>query len=399
MFKMEKLFERSESLLSQLILEKKRYLFAKINWDVRLIGIKGSRGTGKTTLLLQRLREMDLTVNQAAYFSLDDLYFTTHPLVETAEAFYRQGGKYLFLDEVHKYPNWSAHIKNLYDFYPDLHIIFTGSSIIDIAREEADLSRRVLMYELCGLSYREYLNFQEIGQFDPLTLEQVLSPQREWRKRFPKHFRPLQYFDQYLQSGYYPFSMEDIQGFNTRLQQLIRIIVEYDMADLHDFDIRNAKKMLQLLYVLSANVPFKPNITTLAEKSGIHRNSVINYLNFLQRARLIRQLYPSGISLVILQKPEKIYLDNTNLAYALSIAQPDKGNLRETFFMSQLVVSHKLSYSLKGDFFVNDKWTFEIGGKDKKQKQIKDVPNSYVIADDVEYPVSVLPLWLFGFLY
>ena len=396
---METLWKKYEYLLSRFSLEKKRYLYGQIDWDNRLIGIKGARGTGKTTLLLQRLKEMSLSSREAAYFSLDDLYFSTHRLVDTAELFYRQGGRYLFLDEVHKYAGWSAHIKNLYDFYPDLHIVFTGSSIIDIAREEADLSRRVLMHELTGLSYREYLYFNDMGTFSPVTLEEILHPERPWRQHFPADFRPLQYFPDYLRYGYYPFATEDIPGFTTRMQQLIRIIVEYDMAALHDFDVRNARKMLQLLYVLAANVPFKPNITSLAEKSNIHRNTVGNYLHFLEQAKLIRQLYPPGISLAVLQKPEKIYLDNTSLAFAIHTDQPDKGNLRETFFAAQVAAGHTLHYAQKGDFLVNNKWTFEIGGKHKTQKQIQGVPDSYIVADDTDYPVSVLPLWLFGFLY
>ena len=396
---MELIFQKSEALINRLSSEKQRYLYAKINWDNRLIGIKGARGSGKTTLLLQRLKAMQLPVSKAAYISLDDLYFTTNSLVETAEQFHKQGGNYLFIDEVHKYPDWSVHIKNLYDFYPDLKIVFTGSSIIDISKEEGDLSRRVLMYELAGLSFREYLAFNNLYDFKPLALTEILSENRGWRGMFPKEFRPLEFFPDYLKNGYYPFSLEDKTGFEIRLQQLIRLIVEYDMAEIHNFDIRNAKKMLQLLTVLAANVPFKPNLTAIAAKSNIHRNSVISYLHFLEQAKLITLLYPSGISIAILQKPEKIYLNNTNLAYVLSPLITDKGNLRETFFLSQLAVDHRVSYPKKGDFLINNQYTFEIWGKNKNDKQIKTVNESYVVADDTEYPVSVLPLWLFGFLY
>lgn len=396
---MEKLLQQSEGLVTRTLSLKHRYLFDQVNWKNRLIGIKGARGTGKTTMLLQRLKSLDLPATVAAYFSLDDLYFTVHQLSGVVEKFYRQGGKYLFLDEVHKYPGWSTHIKNLYDFYPDLSIVFTGSSIIDITRQEADLSRRALMYELFGLSYREFLEFSEIGTFHPISLDTLISPAREWRRNFPTDFRPLQHFRDYLQLGYYPFSLEDKEGYGARLNQLIRTIVEYDMAELHDFDIRNAKKMLQLLYVLSANVPFKPNLKKLAEKSDIHRNTVNSYLHFLEQARLIRQLYPAGISVAILQKPEKIYLDNTNLAYALHPGEPDKGNLRETFFASQLRVGHQLTYPSHGDFLVDENYVFEVGGKSKGNKQLQHIPNGYVVADDTEYPVSQLPLWIFGFLY
>lgn len=396
---MDLLLKKSETLVYYTDDSKKRYLYDNIRWNNRLIGIKGARGTGKTTTILQRLKALGLPPTDAAYFSLDDLFFTTHSLVDTASAFYERGGKYLFLDEVHKYGHWATHIKNLYDFHPDLKIVFTGSSIIDISREEADLSRRAVMYELYGLSYREYLNFKNIADFAPLTLGALLDERRPWRAIFPSDFKPLQYFAGYLQAGYYPFSFEDSDVVAMRIQQLIRTIVEYDMAALHDFDIRNARKMLQLLYVLSANVPFKPNLKMLAEKSDIHRNTISNYLHFLEEAKLIKLLYPAGISVATLQKPEKIYLDNTALAYALAHEQPNKGNIRETFFVSQLQVGHQIHYPAKGDFMIDGKWTFEVGGKDKGRKQLKDVPNSYIIADDTDYPVGSLPLWLFGFLY
>ncbi|MES1226611.1 MAG: AAA family ATPase, partial [Bacteroidota bacterium] len=360
---MDNLLEKSETLVSRVQTTFKRYLYSKINWGNRLTGIKGPRGTGKTTLLLQRLHEMGKSPIEAVYFSLDDLFFTNHSLVETADDFYKKGGKYLFLDEVHKYPEWARHIKNLYDFYPDLQIVFTGSSIIDISREEADLSRRARMYELQGLSYREYLSFTGILQTDSLSLETLLKGSSFWKKQFPPDFRPLEHFNTYLERGYYPFFQEDPEGMSERLQQLIRMIVEYDMAELHDFDIRNARKILQLLYIISSNVPFKPNLSQLAEKSQIHRNTINSYLHFLEQARLIRLLYASGISVAILQKPDKIYLDNPNIAYALSSNNPNRGNVRETFFLNQVTATHKVHYPKQGDFTIDGKWTFEVGGK------------------------------------
>ncbi|MEW4923161.1 AAA family ATPase [Algibacter sp. 2305UL17-15] len=396
---MEQLLEKSATSVQRLSTEKKRYLFNEINWNNRLIGVKGARGTGKTTLLLQKLKELQLLPTQGTYWSLDDFYFTTHSLVETAEAFYKKGGQYLFLDEVHKYKNWSIHIKNLYDFYPDLKIVFTGSSIIDISREAGDLSRRMLMYQLPGLSYREYLAFNDLYDFESITLEDILSKDRKWAALFPPGFRPLEHFQNYLQYGYYPFSMEDKEGYAMRLQQLVRLIVEYDMAELKGFDIRNAKKMLQLLNVVAANVPFQPNITNIAKKSDIHRNSVVTYLHFLEQAQLIKLLYASGISLATLQKPEKVYLDNPNLAFAFSTSNPNTGNLRETYFISQVSVRHKMSYPKQGDFLVDDVYTFEVGGKDKTSKQIDSVKNGFVVADNLEFPITKLPLWLFGFLY
>jgi hypothetical protein len=387
-------------LVSRVNTAFKRYLYNRINWENRLIGIKGARGTGKTTLILQRLNDMGKAAGEAAYFSLDDLYFASHSFMDTADTFYKEGGKYLFLDEVHKFQGWAQVIKNLYDFYPDLQIVFTGSSIIDMAREEADLSRRALMHELHGLSFREYLVYKNGQELPEVTLEQLLDHPLTIRKLFDPVMRPLQYFSEYLSSGYYPFFKEDPQGYHQRLQQLIHLIVEYDMAELRDFDIRNAKKMLQLLSILAQNVPFKPNLSKLAQKSNIHRNSITSYLNYLEQARLIQQLYPAGISTAILQKPEKVYLNNPNLASTLSVAQPDKGNLRETFFLNQLQVFHTVYYPGKGDFMIDGKWIFEIGGRNKDNSQIEALDRAFVVKDDIEFPVgSTLPLWLFGFLY
>lgn len=396
---MEVILAKSARLLAQFQTSKKRYLYDKVNWENRLIGIKGARGVGKSTLLLQKLKEWNLPPNQASYWSLDDLFFTNNSLAQLASAFYDRGGRILFLDEVHKYENWSQHIKNLYDHYNDLRIVFTGSSIIDITQQEADLSRRALMYSMAGLSYREYLNLKYDYGFEATTLEEITNNNPQWQSKLPQTFRPLEHFDEYLQLGYYPFSMEDESGFHSRLQQVIRIVVEYDMSALDDFDIRNAKKLLQLLYIISTNVPFKPNISELARKTNIHRNTIAAYLNFLEQAQMIRQLYPAGISISILKKPEKIYLNNTNLAYALATNTTDKGNLRETFFASQLSVNHSLQLPQNGDFIIDNKWTFEIGGKNKSKSQLKAEVNAHVVVDDMDYPVTNLPLWIFGFLY
>lgn len=396
---MEEILNKSVRLVRNAQTDKVRYLFDKILWNKRLVGIKGARGTGKTTLLLQRLKALKLPVRQAAYWTLDDLFFTDNGLVSTARQFYNEGGRVLLLDEVHKYPHWSQHIKNLYDEYADLQIVFTGSSIIDIAKEEVDLSRRALMYVLHGMSYREYLSFKYKLQLPVITFEEIIAGTDSWQDKLSKSFRPLEHFNEYLRQGYYPFSLEDEEGFAARLQQVIRIIVEYDMAQLQGFDIRNAQKLLQLLYILSANVPFKPNVTELARKSDIHRNTITTYLHFLEDAQLIRLLYPAGISVSALQKPEKILLNNTNLAFALATNTADKGNLRETFAASQLAVNHKISLPNQGDIMVDDEYVFEIGGRKKGYQQIKNVDKSYVVSDDSDYPVGKVPLWVLGFMY
>ena len=376
------------------------YLIQEIHWNNRLIGIKGARGTGKTTLMLQQLQSLKMPATQAAYFSLDDLYFTQNQLIDTIEQFYREGGKIAFLDEVHKYPGWAREVKNLFDYYPDLQIVFTGSSIIDLAKEEGDLSRRAVMYELHGLSFREYLHISETLSFDPLSLDDLLHNSSEVRDLFPIDFRPLSYFQDYLSHGYYPFFMEDKEGFHRRLEQMIRVVIEYDMAALKGFDPRNARKLLLLLFILSSNVPFKPNLTQLANKAEIHRNTVLNYLIYLENARLIHLLHPPGAGLSLLQRPEKIYLHNTNLAFAMASIAPNKGNIRETFFQNQLQCFHEVKIPGKGDFLIDDRFTFEIGGKQKGHEQIANIPDSFVVRDEMEYPVGkAIPLWLFGCLY
>lgn len=394
------LLEQSERLVGSISLDFKRYLFDYIQWDSRLIGIKGARGTGKTTLLLQWIKEQNLATEKAAYFSLDDLYFTGHSLKDTVAEFYKNGGTILALDEVHKYKNWSLEIKNVYDFFPEVKIIFTGSSIIDISKQEGDLSRRALMYELPGLSYREYLSMLGIIDLPTVSLNDLLFNSAELKKKIPNSFRPLEHFSGYLNYGYYPFGLLDHSSVHQRINQLVRTIVEVDMAELKDFDIRNAKKLLQLIYVIAQQVPFKPNISSLATKTGIHRNSLNNYLHYLDQAKILSLVYPAGNSTALLQKPEKIFLNNTTLLVALSEQQSNRGTIRETFFLSQVLPLYQVHLPQQGDFLINGKYTFEVGGKGKGQKQISGLENAWVVKDDIEFPMlKTIPLWMFGLLY
>ncbi|QBN19808.1 ATP-binding protein [Flavobacterium nackdongense] len=397
---MNTLLEQSERLIALTTLDFKRYLYDIIHWDSRLIGIKGARGTGKTTLLLQWIKEQNLATEKAAYFSLDDLYFTEHSLKDTVTQFYKNGGSILALDEVHKYKNWSLEIKNVYDFFPDLKIIFTGSSIVDISKQEGDLSRRALMYELPGLSYREYLSMRGIIHLPVIDLDDLLFNPIAIKRNIPQGFRPLEHFKNYLNYGYYPFGLSDSYSVYQRINQLIRTIVEVDMAELKDFDIRNAKKLLQLVYVIAQQVPFKPNISSLSAKIGIHRNSLNNYLYYLEQAKIISLLFPVGNSTAVLQKPEKIFLNNTTLLAALAEQQSNTGTVRETFFLSMLQPLYQVQLPKQGDFFVNSKYTFEVGGKGKGQKQLSGIENAWVVKDDIEFPMlKTIPLWMFGLLY
>lgn len=397
---MIELFELSNNHLQKTKLDFFRSLYKNIDWNSRLIGIKGARGTGKTTMLLQYLLQLDLPKTQKLYISLDDIYFTNHSLVEVGKAFYLQGGKILALDEVHKYPNWSQEIKNLYDRYNDLKIIFTGSSIVDITKNEGDLSRRAVMYELKGLSFREYLDLAEDIRFNELSLEEILDEDFVFSELFPSDFKPYEYFNKYLKTGYYPFFLESKITYYQRLKQLVRLVVELDMAEIKGLDIRQSKKILQLLYIISQQVPFSPNLSDLARKTTIHRNSLNDYLYYLEEARLLYLLQPPNYSVASLQKPEKIYLNNTNLLYALSEDNPNSGTIREVFFYNQLAGLHQISQSKEADFLVDNKYTFEIGGKNKTMTQIKDVENSWLVKDDIIQPTGrAIPLWMFGFLY
>ena len=396
---MEELLDISDLLIARTKVDFKRYLYGKIAWDERLIGIKGARGTGKTTLVLQYLKQKKSENIKTAYFSLDELFFLSNTLVDTVKSFYHSGGQIVALDEVHKYPTWSKEIKNLYDRYPDLQLIFTGSSIVDISKEEGDLSRRAVMHELHGLSYREYLKLHHQLDLPEISLEQILDPAFGFRSIFPAEFKPLQHFGEYLKTGYYPFSGQNEEMYFKKLRQLIRTIVEYDMAEIRGFDIRNGKKLLQLLYIIAQQVPFKPNISALAEKTQIHRNSMGNYLLYLADARLIDLQYHFGISVATLQKPEKVFLNNTNYLYALSEARPETGTVRETFFNSIMKVNHLVNFSKTVDFLIDKQYSFEVGGKNKSSQQVTE-QRTWIVKDGIEYPAgNSLPLWIFGFLY
>lgn len=397
---MDILFEQSQRLIEATSLEFKRFLFEKISWKSRLIGIKGARGTGKTTLVLQYLKQQSTATVRTLYISLDDLYFSTHSLKDTITAFYKLGGKIIVMDEVHKYKTWAQEIKNAYDFFPDIQLIFTGSSIIDIAKQEGDLSRRAVMYELPGMSFREYLTAKKILDIAPISLNSILTEPQSVNHHFSANFRPYAYFGEYLKTGYYPFALGDTSVLHQQINQLVRTIIEVDMAEVEQFDLRNAQKILQLIAIIAQQVPFKPNISSLAEKTSIHRNSINNYLYFLEKAKLISLLHTAGNSVATLQKPEKIYLDNTTLLAAIGNSNNEAGTVRETFFYSQLKVNHTVAYSGIGDFIVDQRYTFEVGGYTKKQQQVEGISNAWVVKDQLEsYTYKSLPLWWFGMMY
>lgn len=397
---MENLKIKSNQLITTVSTKFVRYLYEQIDWRWKLNGIIGARGTGKTTLLLQQLKKNHGTSFEAIYISLDDLYFTAHSLLEFVEQFRNKGGRYLYIDEVHKYKNWAIEIKNIYDTYPNINIVFTGSSIIDILKQNVDLSRRAVIYYLHGLSFREYLSFLGIGEIKAIALSDILKNHTTIASEIIAKLNPLQYFVDYLKWGYYPFFIENKKLYFRRLEQTINQIIESDLNFIEGYDTKNTQKIKQLLYILSTNVPFKPNIVKLSEKTGIHRNTLVSYIHYLEKAQIINAVYPAGISISILQKPEKIYLNNTNLSYLLAEETPNQGNLRETFFLNQVKSIYKVKIPKSGDFVLDENFIFEIGGKKKTSAQIINEKNAFVISDNILIGAyNKIPLWLFGFLY
>ena len=371
-----------------------------IQWNSRLICIRGARGVGKTTLLLQRLKQYLPKDNSVLYASLDDIWFSEHKLIYLIEHFVKRGGTHLFLDEVHKYPNWSQELKNAYDDYPDLKIVFTGSSLLEILNARADLSRRAVVYEMQGLSFREYLNMSLSENFSMYPLNEILENQREICSEILKKTKPLQHFNSYLETGYYPFSFEMKDLYYNQLAEVINLILEIELPLLRGVDISYVPRLKQLLLVIAESAPFTPNVQKISEHIGINRATLTSYLHYLRETHLTKHLYRDSTGMSKLQKPDKIFLENTNLAYLLASSGANTGNIRETFFFNQLAYKHTVEFPEKGDFLVDKKYTFEVGGQGKNNKQIYALPNAYIASDDIEYGYeNKIPLWLFGFLY
>jgi predicted AAA+ superfamily ATPase len=392
---MERLFATSQLLISRVDTTYVRDKHNEIDWNSRLVAILGARGTGKTTMILQHIR-LHNTTSQALYVMADDFYFTSHRLEELANKFMLLGGKYLYIDEIHKYKGWSTEIKNIYDKMPDLHVVYSGSSILDLEKGGADLSRRKLEYIMPGLSFREYLNISQGWNLPRYTLEEILAGKVD----FPyKEARPLQLFASYLREGYYPFFKEG--NYTMRLNGIIKQVVEDDVPKFADMEIASVQKLKKLLYILAQNVPFKPNYAKLERDLGISRNTLPKYMQYLEKAGLIGVLREKVQGIKLLEKIEKIYLNNPNEAYILSDETPNIGTLRETIFFAWLRVEHLVSSSPVSDFEV-DGLTFEIGGKNKGKKQLATLPSdkAYVVKDDTEYVFqNFIPLWMFGFVY
>lgn len=377
----------------------KRYLYAQINWDVRLIGIKGARGVGKTTLLLQHIKESFPKSSQALYVSLDNLWFRTHTLEELAEYAHLHGIMHLFLDEVHKYPDWSVTIKNLYDLYDDLSIVYTGSSMLEIDHSKTDLSRRQTLYTLYGMSFREYLEFEGVTAMQAIGFDELLSDHEEIASELTVKVKVMQHFAQYLKNGYYPFYKDAGKDYLMRLQEVASLIIETDLPAVEDVSYGTIQKTKTLLMIIAQSLPLVPNVNKLGAQLETGRDLCLKMLYALDRAGLILLLTEKIKDYKHLISPEKIYLNNTNLMNALSL-QTEIGTMRETFFANQLSAVAKLTMPKEGDFMVNETYLFEVGGKGKTFRQIADIPNSYLAVDDTEIGYeNRIPLWMFGLLY
>ena len=389
---MDKLFEHFQKLLRETDTSFFRYVYAEMNWKGRMIGLTGPRGVGKTTLVLQHIKK-NLNPAETLYVTAEDFYFAGNKLVDLAGAFVKRGGKYLFIDEIHKYKDWSKELKLIYDYHPELNVVFTGSSVLDIKKGASDLSRRAVMYHMQGLSFREYLQLFHQITVRSYSLEEILAHKAE----LPGVKHPLPFFENYLKRGYYPFALEE--DFDLRLQQIVNHALETDIPLYAGMNVSTGRKLKQLLAIIAKSVPFKPNMTSIATALSASRNNITDYCLFIEEAGMIAQLRDSAGGIRGLGKVDKIYLDNTNLIYSLANDHANTGNIRETFFLNQLRVKYDVVASPIADFLIND-YTFEVGGKNKRLKQIQGIDHAFIVKDDIELGyLNTVPLWQFGLTY
>lgn len=401
---MESLFKRHDAYLSTVPMEYTRDFMQRVNWQSRLIVIRGPKGVGKSTLMQQYIKQNFSSGDRhVLYCSADTNYFAAHTLLDLADNFVKMGGKWLFIDEVHKYPGWSREIKEIYDLYRELHIVLSGSSLIQINDGQADLSRRILIYDMPGLSFREFLHLDVGLEIKPVSLKQLLENPEEFCMDIISLCHPLEHFGRYLQFGYYPFYFEQKQEYYDKLENTINYIIDVELTKFRGLDVGYTRQVKALLHVISQMTPYEVDIAKLSKASGISRLSTLKYLAHLEEARLIRRLFIDLKTVTDLQKPDKIYLDNSNQLYLLCIERPEKGTVRETFLANQLAsAGHTVEYAgyKRGDFRIDDSIIIEVGGQDKKFSQIADQENAYVAADDIEFAyMRKIPLWAFGFLY
>lgn len=375
-----------------------RYLYSKIDWNERCIAIIGAKGVGKTTMILQHIKSSFANKDEALFASLDNTWFANHTIFDLADEFYMNGGTHLFLDEIHHYPNWATEIKNIYDSFPKLKIVFTGSSLLQIYKSTADLSRRVVYENLEGLSFREFLNFEKIGHFPVISLDELVENHQNIALKITENIKIMPLFKKYLKTGYYLFYKEGLKKYESKLQEAINNVIDVDIPSVENIEFESRHKLKKLLAILSVLVPYTPKITDLSAAINTNRNNTVRYLSLLANAKLLNLVSYKNKTIGDLTKPDKILLNNTNLSYIFG-ENTNIGSVRETFFVNQLNAISNVILAPQGDFMA-DKYTFEVGGKDKTFNQIKDIPDSFVVADEVEIGhKNKIPLWMFGMLY
>lgn len=398
---METLFKKHRILISQTSTKIVREMMKSVNWEKQLVSIRGSRGVGKTTLVRQYIKQKyGVNAGEALYCLMDSMFFTNHTLLEIADRFHLMGGKHLFLDEVHKYPTWSKELKEIIDLWPDMKITFTGSSLLQILNADADLSRRVLSYDMAGLSFREYLRFYKNIELPVHTLDEVLEDADAVCEEVCKVCHPQALFEEYLRVGYYPFYDGNEQEYYSRIENVVSFIIDQEMTQFCGVDPAYTRKLKAMLLFLANNQPYDVSIAKLSSYLELNKTTVLSYLSSMRRAELLHLLYADNKSVTKMQKPDKIYLHNPNMLCALG-SNLNVGTQRECFAVNQLSVSHTVEYGkTQGDFLIDGKITIEVGGQDKTFDQIADIPNSYILADSMEFPVGKkLPLWIVGLMY
>ncbi len=396
---MENLLLEFQSKIVRVSLDIQRYLVHQMDLRNRLIAVKGARGAGKTTLLMQ-VAKLHLPLSSTLYVSLDHIYFFDNKLYDLAKQFTQFGGTHLLLDEVHKYPNWSREIKLIYDNFPELNVIFTSSSMLEIYKSDSDLSRRAVAYFLKELSFREFLSFEVNKLFPAYSFSEILENHTTIATELLKEIKPLPLFEKYLKTGIYPYYKENKSLYIQKLQNTINLIIEIDINAVEDLQYDTLVKLKKLLITIASSAPFTPNITKLSEKVGVSRNMLVQSIKILERAGLVNELYKNTLGIGVLTKPEKLYLNNSNLMYALAQENINIGNVRETFFVNQFKGLHEINLSTSADFIIDQTYTFEIGGKNKTKKQIDHLSNAYVAKDNIEIGFgNIVPVWLFGFMY
>ena len=393
------LFDNYHRKIAKVDLKFKRYLYSQINWKARMIGIKGARGVGKTTMLLQHILDNYEDIDQTLYVSLDDLWFASHNLMELVDWADRHGLSRLYLDEVHRYKSWSETLKNIYDNYPDMGIVYTSSSLLAIDNAKVDLSRRQTPYTLYGLSFREFLDFEGVAHVSPIPIETLLRDHVKQAMKITKNLKVAPLFEAYLKHGYYPFYREVSDDFPIRLREIVSLVIENDLPAVENISYETLLKVRRLLMIISEHVPFEPNMSELWKQLSTNNELGLRMLYSLDKAQILSLLTSKTKSYKYLSKPDKIFLNNPNLMHTLC-PKVEIGNERETFFNSQMSVAHEVKFPQKGDFLVNDRYLFEVGGKNKTFDQIKDIPDSFLAVDETEVGFSNrIPLWMFGMTY